>query len=257
MITETQVLNGIVKDSISPLKEIAAYESLWTNRKASFKSLYELFKSNPESKPSDFVNSDKISEILPTIKNILFDHNTKYPVNLLIKSTFDYPTRLGDAAEPVQVLYYSGNLNYLRTRSVAIVGSRKPSQEGLLRTSKLVKLLVEDDFTIVSGLAAGIDSMAHNSAILAKGRTIAVIGTPMNQVYPKENEKLQNYIAHRHLLISQVPFYRYTQQGIRGNRLFFPERNKTMSALSEATIIIEASETSGTLIQAKAALQQG
>lgn len=257
MITDTQVSNSILDDTISPLKEIAAYELLWTNRKASFKTLSELFHSHPGSKPSDFVNSDEISEILPKIKSILLNDKTKYPINLLINSTFDYPTRLGDAAEPVQVLYYSGNLDYLRTRSVAIVGSRKPSNEGLRRASKLAKLLVEDDFTIVSGLATGIDSMAHNTAILSKGRTIAVIGTPMNEAYPKENEKLQNYIAHKHLLISQVPFYRYTQQGIKGNRLFFPERNKTMSALTEATIIVEASETSGTLIQARAALQQG
>jgi DNA processing protein len=121
----------------------------------------------------------------------------------------------------------------------------------------MTKFLVKDGFTIVSGLASGIDTMAHSTAIENGGRTIAVIGTPLNQVYPKENEGLQKLIAKEHLLVSQVPFLRYSSQGIKGNRLFFPERNKTMSALTEATIIIEASETSGTLVQARAALQQG
>jgi DNA processing protein len=244
-------------NSISPLKEIAAYESLWTNRKASFKTLSKLFSSQPGSKPSDFVNASDIDEMLPNLRSLIFHDNRHYDVNLLIESTFDYPIRLKDANDPVHILYYSGNPNLLHTRSVAVVGSRKPSAEGLRRTAKLVRLLVQDNFTIVSGLAQGVDTVAHNTAIAENGRTIAVIGTPLNKVYPKENTQLQNFIAHKHLLISQVPFYRYTQQGIHGNKLFFPERNKTMSALTEATIIIEAGETSGTLIQAKAAIDQG
>ena len=105
-----------------------------------------------------------------------------------------------------------------------------------------------DNFTIVSGLAKGIDAAAHKTAIKQKGRTIAVLGTPLNTYYPKENSKLKNFIAHRHLLISQVPFVRYSKQSPFGNKLFFPERNKTMSALTEVTVIIEASGTSGTLI---------
>jgi DNA processing protein len=256
MIAEKQRSTNVFKNSISPLREIAAYESLWTNRKASFKSLSELFASQPGSRPSDFVNSETIEEILPQVKSLVLDSERDYNVNLLINSTFDYPNRLSDAKEPVQVLYYSGNIDYLNTRSVAIVGSRKPSDDGLRRAARLAALLVNDDFTIVSGLAQGIDTMAHKTAINAKGRTIAVIGTPLNEVYPKENASLQNIIARNHLLISQVPFVRYTQQGFQGNRLFFPERNKTMSALTEATIIIEAGETSGTLIQARAAIQQ-
>ena len=85
---------------------------------------------------------------------------------------------------------------------------------------------------------------------------MAVIGTPISEVYPKENAELQRRIASEFLLVSQVPVLRYKSQGANWNRLFFPERNKTMSALTEATIIVEASETSGTLIQAKAALDQ-
>lgn len=129
--------------------------------------------------------------------------------------------------------------------------------DGIERTKRLTRYLVEDNFTIVSGLAKGVDTLAHRTAIECGGNTIAVIGTPLNEHYPKENEKLQRQIAQKHLLISQVPVLRYSMQDYRINRAFFPERNKTMSALTEATIIIEASDTSGTLIQARAAFYQG
>ena len=89
------------------------------------------------------------------------------------------------------------------------------------------------------------------------GRTVAVIGTPLSHVYPKENAELRRKIADEYLLISQVPVRRYEGQDYRRNRLFFLERNITMSALTEATIIVEAGETSGTLTQARAALHQG
>ena len=112
-------------------------------------------------------------------------------------------------------------------------------------------------FTIFSGLASGIDTIAHKTALKCKGKTVAVLGTPLSHTYPKENIELQNLIASKHLLISQVPFVKYGESRHTFNRFYFPERNKTMSALSEATVIVEAGETSGTLTQAKAALKQG
>ena len=122
---------------------------------------------------------------------------------------------------------------------------------------KLVKLLVKDGYTITSGLAKGIDTAAHKTALQAGGRTMAVIGTPLSENYPKENKKLQEFLSKNFLVISQVPFVRYSKQTPMYNKLFFPERNKLMSAITEATVIIEASETSGTLVQARAALEQG
>jgi DNA processing protein len=120
-----------------------------------------------------------------------------------------------------------------------------------------VRELVKDNFTVVSGLAAGVDTAVHETAIECDGRTTAVIGTPLSHAYPRENAELQRQIAREFLLISQVPVRRYEAQDYRMNRLFFPERNVTMSALTGATIIVEAGDTSGTLIQARAALQQG
>jgi DNA processing protein len=123
---------------------------------------------------------------------------------------------------------------------------------------KLVKRLVEDNFTVVSGLAKGIDTEAHRTALQHGGRTIAVIGTPLNLRYPKENSHLQDEIAEKHLVISQVPVVRYQQTpNPTVNRFFFVERNITMAALTQATIIVEAGETSGTLVQARHALRQG
>ncbi len=256
MLTNNSIANLKLK-SISPLREIIAYEALWNEDKSSFKTLSELFAKNPGKKPSELISESRISEFEEEIKRFLFNGKAKYKTNVIINGTIDYPEKLKDAQEPVEVLYFTGNLDYLHSRSIAIVGTRKPSWQGLKRTEQLVKNLVEDDFTIVSGLATGIDTKAHTTAIKLKGRTIAVIGTPLDTVYPKENKSLQEEIAKNHLLISQVPFSRYSKQGINGNKLFFPERNKTMSAISEGTVIIEASETSGTLIQARAALKQG
>jgi DNA processing protein len=239
---------------ISPFKEIIAYEALWAEKKTTYKSLADLFSKYPNSRPSDFVDTNKIPELVNAIKNIVLTAALK--PNLLIDGTFDYPERLKDAKEPLELLYYSGNLDYLNTRCVAIVGARKASSEALNITKEIATKLVKDDFTIVSGLALGIDTQAHRAAIDAGGRTIGVLGTPLNLAYPKENEELQNKIAKEHLLISQVPFYRYIQQDYRINKNFFLERNKTMSALSDATIIIEAGETSGSLTQASAAVDQ-
>ena len=244
---------------ISPIEEIAAYETLWEQKETSFRSIAKLFENSPGSKPTDFIERKAYSENLATLIQIFdtlrADHD--YRPNMLMNGVFNYPDKLRSAREPVELLYYTGRLDLIYTRSVAIVGSRRPSADGIRRAKKMAKLLVEKGFTIVSGLAAGIDTAAHSSAIDSGGNTIGVIGTPLDTVYPQENDDLQKYIAQHHLLVSQVPFIKYRSQDYRFNRLFFPERNKTMSAISEATIIIEASNTSGTLIQARAALQQG
>jgi DNA processing protein len=114
----------------------------------------------------------------------------------------------------------------------------------------LARELVARKFTVVSGLATGIDTAAHRATIKAGGATIAVIGTPLGNYYPPENRELQDQITRDFLVILQVPVLRYRSQRIAQNRLFFPERNIAMSALTEA------GETSGTLTQARAALHQ-
>lgn len=244
------------KKAIEPFKELVAYETLWQDKAMSFKLLSQKFATHPGKLPSDFVKPELMSLMYDKILNIVRNLNKKYGTKILINGSFDYPEKLREAAEPIEILYYSGDLDLLSTRSIAIVGTRTPTADGAKRAKLLSGQLVKAGFTIISGLAQGIDTIAHNTAIIEKGKTIAVIGTPLDQSYPKDNSELQYQIAKDHLLVSQVPFIRYREQSIKGNRLFFPERNKTMSALSEATVIVEAGETSGTLIQARAALYQ-
>ena len=148
------------------------------------------------------------------------------------------------------------DLGLLESRSVSVVGSRRCTEDGAERAKTVVSALVKHKYTILSGLATGIDTVALSTAIRAGGSVIGVIGTPIDEYYPKENKILQDKIASEFLLISQVPFYRYHLEPFKHKRIHFPERNETMSALSEATVIIEASDTSGTLTQARAALAQ-
>jgi DNA processing protein len=134
---------------------------------------------------------------------------------------------------------------------VAIVGSRAASLEGLARARSLARELVRHDVTVVSGLAAGVDTAAHTAALDHGGRTIAVLGTPLDQVYPKENAGLQARIAERDLLVSQFP------SGMKVTPRNFPIRNRTMALLSDATVIVEAGERSGILHQGWEALRLG
>ena len=242
--------------SISPFHEMGAYEALWSEPGATFKSLSDRFARNPGRLPSDFVPESEALECANFVKQRFAEaHVERFGVR--VHGAGEYPARLRDAAHPVELFYYQGWWDLAYSRTVAVVGTRKPSREGQARTRRLVRALVDDEFTIASGLAAGIDRVAHETAMAEGGRTIAVIGTPLSHVYPKENGSLQRTIAEQFLLISQVPLRRYESQDYRQNRGFFPERNVTMSALTEATIIVEAGETSGTLIQARAALRQG
>jgi DNA processing protein len=242
--------------AISPLRELGAYEALWDKPETTFKTLSEKFAARPDALPSDFVPATKAREYADFVQRRFQEAEvTRYGVR--VHGAGEYPQKLRDAAHPIELLYYQGWWDLADSRSVAVVGTRKPTPDGIARTRKLVKALVKDNFTIVSGLAAGVDTVAHETAIAEGGRTIAVIGTPLSHSYPRENAARQRKIASEFLLISQVPVKRYERQDYRKNRLFFPERNITMSALTEATIIVEAGETSGTLIQARAALHQG
>jgi DNA processing protein len=242
--------------AILPVLELGAYEALWAKPNASFVSLAAMFRENPDKLPSDFVDHAWAMTMADTVRAMLKESGIDH-FGVRIYRAGEYPKKLRDAEAPVELLYYRGWWDLVETPSVAVVGTRNPSAEGIDRSAAIARLLVKDGYTVVSGLAAGIDSAAHKSAIETHGKTIAVIGTPINNVYPRENEELQNFIADKFLVISQVPVYRYSKQDYRKNRFFFPQRNITMSALTEATVIVEAGETSGTLTQARAAIKQG
>ena len=241
--------------TVSPFREMGAYEALWCKPRTTFTSLAKHFSQHPGSVPSDFVSEDEALSCAGTVIDRFKDAEV-FGYGVRVHGASEYPAKLRDAANPVELLYYQGWWDLAYSPSVAVVGTRKPSPEGLRRTRQVVRDLVKNGFTVVSGLAAGIDRMAHETTIEEGGRTIAVIGTPLCHSYPRENSDLQRHIAEHFLVVSQVPVRKYEGQGYLHNRSFFPERNITMSALTEATIIVEAGETSGTLIQARAALRQ-
>jgi len=241
---------------ISPLRELGAYEALWLEQGATFKTLADRFARDVAALPSDFVSHEAAANAAAEVLEYLEKVGVRQ-FGVRINHAGDYPRKLRDARHPVEMLYYQGSWEFTEAPAIAIVGSRKASEDGRRRAARLARELVDRKFTVVSGLAEGIDVSAHTAAIERGGRTIAVIGTPIGAFYPKPHKELQRFIATEHLLVSQVPILRYQRQGVPQNRLFFPERNVTMSALTEGTIIVEAGETSGTLTQARAALHQG
>jgi DNA processing protein len=149
-------------------------------------------------------------------------------------------------------LFVAGNADLLRAGPcVAVVGSRKASPAGLDRARKLADLLTARDVIVVSGLAAGVDTAAHETAIERGGRTIAVLGTPLTECFPAQNAALQQRIMRDHLAVSQFA------PGTRVGRHTFPMRNRTMALIADATVIVEADERSGTINQGWEALRLG
>ncbi|APP87032.1 DNA processing protein DprA [Xanthomonas hortorum pv. gardneri] len=237
-------------------REMAAYESLWLQQGTWFKNIAQLFASNPHSVPSELVPPAIIRETWKRLLEEVGQERIK-SVGIRVHGAGEYPKKLREADHPIELLYYRGDWELVDTRGVAVVGTRTPSSDGASNARRIAQALVRHGFTVVSGLARGIDTAAHAGALEIGGKTIAVVGTPLFDYYPRENTGLQELLAKDHLVISQVPFLRYKQQHYKSNSLFFPARNVTMSALTEATVIVEAGNTSGTLVQARAALSQG
>ncbi|MBI2599504.1 DNA-protecting protein DprA [Candidatus Daviesbacteria bacterium] len=164
----------------------------------------------------------------------------------------NYPKLLSQIYDPPPVLYYKGDINVLDTKSLAIVGTRKITGYGKVVTEQFTKTLTLAGLTIVSGLARGVDSYAHWAAVNNNGQTIAVLGAGLNNIFPPQNIGLAQKIADgAGILISEFP---PDYQVFPGN---FPSRNRIISGLSLATLVIEAAENSGSLITARLALEQG
>ncbi|MDC8451404.1 MAG: DNA-protecting protein DprA [Candidatus Nitrosotalea sp.] len=151
-----------------------------------------------------------------------------------------------------KILHIAGPMEIPLPRPrVSIIGSRKASTKGLEAAQTITKTLAENKTVIVSGLAEGIDTAAHKAAIATGGKTVAVIGTPLNKVYPQKNFELQEEIMNNHLVISQFSI------GHPTTPKDFVLRNRTMALISDATIIVEAGDTSGSLHQGWEALRLG
>lgn len=163
----------------------------------------------------------------------------------------EYPDNLRAVHDRPPLIFVAGELRERDGRAVAVIGSRKASSGGLAKAREIARHLVDRGCTVVSGLAAGIDTAAHTAALTGGGRTVAVIGTGLHHAYPPENGALQHRIARHGAVVSQF----WPQQG--PTRRTFPARNAVMSGLSKATVIVEAGPTSGARGQARMALAHG
>ena len=161
-----------------------------------------------------------------------------------------YPARLRAIADPPTLLYIKGEFSAADEKAVAIVGSRSASDYGRKVARNICRGLASLGFTVVSGMARGIDGTAHESALDGGGRTIAVLGSGVDRIYPPEHEGLSERIARQGAVISELPL------GARPVAFNFPARNRLISGLSLGVVVVEATEKSGSLITAAHALEQ-
>ncbi|MFA9558097.1 DNA-processing protein DprA [Evansella sp. AB-rgal1] len=186
-----------------------------------------------------------------SIQSILDDLSTK---NISYVTVFDhdYPILLKNIYDPPWVIYYQGDFSLFHNQPLlSVVGTRHPSSYIQDELKIILQPVIHKGISIVSGLALGVDRMAHHLTIEEKGHTIAVLGYGLNWIYPHSNASLFHEIRRNHLLISEYPPF------VRPQKWHFPERNRIISGLSNATFVVEAKEKSGSLITSDLALQQG
>jgi len=172
-------------------------------------------------------------------------------VRLITLLSDDYPRNLRYSYRPPPVLYVAGTIKAEDILSVAVVGTRNCSPYGRIATERMVRPLVEKGFTIVSGFARGVDTIAHRISLEDGGRTIAILGSGIDIIYPPENRNIFEKITQNGAVVSQFAY------GTEPDKRNFPMRNRIISSLSLGTIVIEAGEKSGALITAYASLEEG
>ena len=161
-----------------------------------------------------------------------------------------YPECLKEISNPPLKLYYKGNLDLLKEeRLIAVVGTRNPSSYGKLCCEYMVKKMSRANITIVSGFAKGIDSIAHKTSLLTDGKTIAVIASGLDIVYPASNLSLYREIEEKGLILSEY------EAGVKPFKSNFPQRNRIIAGLSRGTIVVESKDRGGSLITADLALE--
>lgn len=229
--------------------EMGAYECLW-ERHGNWSRLEKFLRAAAHGKISELVGEAAARAGAERAHRVLGGAGIRrYGVRTRTEAEYGDKLRAADSIPPC--LYFQGRWELAEMPSVAVIGTRNPTAAGARRARRLTRLLANDGYAIVSGLAQGIDAAAHAAALEAGGATIAVMGTPLQRQYPAENRALRAELAANHLVLTQFPTVAETRPHC------FPERNRTMSALSDATVIVEAGERSGTRAQAQAALEQG
>lgn len=227
-----------------------------------WKTIYQLLKDDPllhsifEKKTFPFLpasTQEKLSQDLNSISILEQIHH--YSLNQIHPITiFDehYPEHLKEIYEPPWVLYAKGNINLLKMDvKLAVVGSRQITDYGRNAIEAIFPKLIQKGVLIVSGLAAGVDTVAHQTAIQLGGDSIAVIAGGLYHIYPRQNKELALEMMKNHLVLSEYPPY------TPPSRWHFPMRNRIISGISRGTFIVEAKQRSGSLITANFAVQEG
>jgi DNA processing protein len=227
-----------------------------------FKRLLDRFMSPSlvfEASQEDLLQVDGITpRIVAAIKAHKIPELVKKDFDLVMKKGYQivtmsdqaYPSLLLQIPDPPPFLYVFGN-HCNSIKNIAVVGSRNATNYGISITKRLCKELAALDFTIVSGMAVGIDTAAHTGALIGKGETIAVLGSGLERVYPHKNLKLFHKIAEKGAVISEFPLLEEPKPHN------FPIRNRIISGISLGTVVVEATQKSGSLITARLAAEQG
>ena len=204
----------------------------------------------------NLINEKICEDVLDEKIRIIARNNLQYMENAKISIISildnDYPCVLKETYFPPVFLYVKGNIEIIKDNCISMVGCRECSDYGKRIAGNLSYNLAKNNLCIVSGLAKGIDEYSHLGALYAKGKTIAVLGSGINIIYPKENCYLANKILNNNgLIISEFPI------SFNPNKLTFPARNRIISGLSKGVVVVEAKKKSGTLITVDFALEQG
>ena len=223
---------------------------------ACFGDAKEIFSASPSMLKSQVSLTDLALDVitknrdLDYIEAILQDMESKQMV-YISRNHYSFPALLASIPDPPVGIFYIGELPADDTHKIAVIGSRRCSEYGLLASRLLAKPLAEHGIIIVSGMARGVDSMAHRSALEGSGKTIAVLGCGADICYPAENKHLRAAIIENGCVLSEYP------PGQRPMAAFFPARNRIISGMCRAIIVAEAGKKSGTLITVDQAAEQG
>lgn len=210
----------------------------------------QLMREPPSLTPEKLRAYLRKPDLMQAEKDLEWLHNSQTKL-VTITEKDDYPPLLRELARPPSALFYKGDLNLLHLPQLAVVGSRNASRSGFETGRQFCAHLAQNGFAITSGLAQGIDTVAHQGALSVRGKTIAVMGTGLDRVYPANNRDLAHEIADKGLLVSE---YLPGTGPLKSN---FPQRNRIIAGLSLGVLVVEAALKSGSLITARLASELG
>jgi DNA processing protein len=249
--TETAALIALLR--IGRRRPWAAYADLVEQRGTALEVLREELAGSGDAQGSLLNSQDDRASEADLLVRAAADIDAWTGDGLQVLTVLDphYPENLRAVHDRPPLIFVAGKLTPADTRSIAVVGARRASATGLAQARAIAEHLSDRGYTVASGLAAGIDTAAHTAALASGGRTVAVIGTGLRRCYPPENGALQRRIATEFAVISQF------WPDAPPTKRTFPMRNATMSGLTLATVVVEASQTSGSRMQARLALEHG